>query len=203
MGDRCRDLADIVTVSVETNAVGAALQAGPFLLGAYGGNGSGVGLRSGCIGSYDFAEEVILLSGKKMFAPNSDREGKPYHLESCVLAFPFQVLALGMIHVPFGLLGIEPSWTVAKLWREERPLKLEDGYWCTYLQCEVAFGAVIGVRAGLNPAELLDFILGWAGIDICSDDQERKRRQLKEIADGIDQGKGALKLHEGPKEDKK
>jgi hypothetical protein len=34
----------------------------------------------------------------------------------------------------------------------------------------VGSGAFISQRAGFNPGELVDFILGWAGIDIFNDD---------------------------------
>jgi len=47
-----------------------------------------------------------------------------------------------------------------------------------YTQIEAVFGLGFTVRAGFNPGELLDFLLGWFGIDIYGDDLEA--RKLKE-----------------------
>jgi len=41
---------------------------------------------------------------------------------------------------------------------------------CTKIEGDVALGAV-GVRAGINPLEILDFLLGFFGFDIAHDDQ--------------------------------
>lgn len=45
-----------------------------------------------------------------------------------------------------------------------------EGLWFNWLQFEVALGFVVGVRAGLNLAEITDFVLGWTTLDICGDD---------------------------------
>jgi len=42
---------------------------------------------------------------------------------------------------------------------------LEDYFWI-----EAGAGAGIGVRVGFNVAEFLDFLLGWAAIDVLEDD---------------------------------
>ena len=39
-----------------------------------------------------------------------------------------------------------------------------------YTQLEVAGGILMSLRVGFNPGELLDFMLGWAGVDIYHDD---------------------------------
>lgn len=44
--------------------------------------------------------------------------------------------------------------------------------WFNWFQIEAALGIVVGVRAGFNPAEMLDFVLGWTTVDICHDDLE-------------------------------
>jgi hypothetical protein len=48
----------------------------------------------------------------------------------------------------------------------------------SFFQVDVAAGMYYTVRVGVNPAELLDFLLGWFGIDILRDDIEMER--LKE-----------------------
>lgn len=39
-----------------------------------------------------------------------------------------------------------------------------------FTEVEVAVDAPVGLRLGFNPGELLDFVLGWVGIDIYHDD---------------------------------
>jgi len=39
-------------------------------------------------------------------------------------------------------------------------------------QIEVGAGLILTLRAGLNPGELADFILGWIGLDLYDDDVE-------------------------------
>ena len=39
-----------------------------------------------------------------------------------------------------------------------------------YTEIEIAAAAWLGVRAGFNPGELVDFLLGWFGVDIYGDD---------------------------------
>ena len=39
-----------------------------------------------------------------------------------------------------------------------------------YTQIEVFAGAIPGLRAGFNPGELVDFLLGWTTLDIYNDD---------------------------------
>jgi hypothetical protein len=43
-----------------------------------------------------------------------------------------------------------------------------------YTQIELAAGLLGTARLGLNPGELLDFVLGWTTLDIFSDDIEHK-----------------------------
>lgn len=46
-----------------------------------------------------------------------------------------------------------------------------------YSQIEVVAGLLFTVRAGVNPGELLDFALGWVGIDIYGDDEWEERQK--------------------------
>ena len=45
-----------------------------------------------------------------------------------------------------------------------------------YTQMEVVVGLGGTLRLGFNPGELLDFILGWATIDIYNDDLEKQKK---------------------------
>ncbi len=49
--------------------------------------------------------------------------------------------------------------------------------WYYYTQCEVCLGVLRGVRLGVNPGELLDFLLGWTTLDTFNDDLEQMQRQ--------------------------
>ena len=44
-----------------------------------------------------------------------------------------------------------------------------------YTQCEAVIGIGLSVRLGLNPGELLDFLLGWMTFNIFNDDLERRK----------------------------
>jgi hypothetical protein len=46
--------------------------------------------------------------------------------------------------------------------------------WC---QLEVAGGIIVTLRFGVNPCEALDFLLGWASIDLLHDDLGRRPDQ--------------------------
>jgi hypothetical protein len=50
-----------------------------------------------------------------------------------------------------------------------------------YSQIEVVAAAGVSLRIGFNPGELLDFFLGWFGVDIYHDDLSKRtaRRLLK------------------------
>jgi hypothetical protein len=49
-------------------------------------------------------------------------------------------------------------------------VRSEDS-WSYYTNIEVAADALIGVRIGVNPGELLDFLLGIVSVDILHDDK--------------------------------
>ena len=54
-------------------------------------------------------------------------------------------------------------------------------YWT---QIEVTAGAGPSVRVGFNPGELVDFLVGWFGVDLYNDDiasAAHKNRQTKEV----------------------
>ena len=55
------------------------------------------------------------------------------------------------------------------LWRENNKSNLYQ------IDLTVALG--LSLRVGFNPAELLDFVLGWFGSDILDDDVGRKQAE--------------------------
>ena len=50
-----------------------------------------------------------------------------------------------------------------------------------YTQIEVSAGVAGGVKVGFNPGELLDFVLGWFGLDIFSDDAPYENPQIRAL----------------------
>ncbi len=58
------------------------------------------------------------------------------------------------------------------------PLEAGPAY---YTQIEVVVGLIPSVRAGFNPGELLDFFLGWFGVDIYDDDLSPRIRKVKRL----------------------
>ena len=51
-----------------------------------------------------------------------------------------------------------------------------------YTQVEAAAGLLLipSVRLGLNPGELIDFVLGWTTLDIFQDDLEAEKDKQEE-----------------------
>lgn len=55
-----------------------------------------------------------------------------------------------------------------------------------YTDIEVQVACGIGLRAGFNPGELLDFFLGWFGVDPFNDDLERRKQKVIEQGNAPD-----------------
>lgn len=139
----------MVTVAVEYPTVNAAVQLGPMMTAGLGGaDGKGFGLRSGAMGAYDTAEENILCLGRRAFVPTPlDRErGKGYEFDYLWLP------------------GLFPNAKAASV------AHATEGKWFNSWQFEAALGCVLGLRVGVNLAEILDSLLGWFCLDICDDD---------------------------------
>ena len=77
--------------------------------------------------------------------------------------------ALGLL----GLSGVFCNATNGVVWRQSIPY---------YTQVEVVLGLGSHLRLGLNPGELLDFVLGWTTIDIFGDDHEARKQRKKSEA---------------------
>jgi hypothetical protein len=56
-------------------------------------------------------------------------------------------------------------------WLEEHRMVLNPARY--YSQIEVVAAAGVSLRIGFNPGELLDFFLGWFGVDTYHDDPSR------------------------------
>lgn len=155
--DRGRDAADIFTIAAGMG-LGGRVRIGPVHPGVIYCLGD-IGLYAGdiveCSGgpcNHWATRESIGSSREQMYPrtfPASKRTGrlesKSYIAESS--------------SVPFITTEFEPF--------DSSYPSFPHPYWT---QCEVQFGLLVSVRSGLNPGELLDFVLGWTTIDIFGDD---------------------------------
>lgn len=150
MIDRGRDAADILTV-VGEQGIGVSAQAGPFLTGLGVFNDSH-GLRSGRLGECKASEFELLVLGMKSW----HLQGPPPRRKDFGA---MQFMGLGII---------TDHWLVGN-----KPLAPMTGNF------EVAAGVGIGLRLGFNVTELIDFFLGWFGVDVLGDDCETRNTKEK------------------------
>ena len=155
--DRGRDACDMVTLAAEAQTVNVSFQVSKGVLGYGLAYGPGVGLRSGTWGIFQSSEINAVLFGFKTLAPSAGDQER---------------------HKGY---DYSYSWNPWEHEEENFFGTYEEGEWFNAWQVEVAAGLGIGARAGVNLAEILDFILGWTTLDICKDDiQSLKRRNAVE-----------------------
>jgi hypothetical protein len=152
--DRGRDAADILTASFGAG-LGAKARVGPLQAGLLV-QGDVAGLRAGTLGRLSkpddgpflpLTSEVILLvvggEGLQTSDPLSGERGKDFIAGS----------VLPLIFLPES---------------HDRKKSVSVPSYFTQIEGVVALG--VSVRFGFNPGELVDFLLGWAGIDFYGDD---------------------------------
>jgi hypothetical protein len=186
LADRGRDALDIVTLQAGGLGLGATGRLGPFQTGLFVEVLSGCGLRGGGFRHPgDFVMSEFFTSG----------------LEGAVMnggGFTFQMLFMGVevFGADRGSSSVRErgkSFVTVNIGQENVPFfyrlyddlpdELNDGdNPAFYTQIELAGGALVSGRVGVNPGELLDFVLGWFGVDIYGDDvgMERGRREEPE-----------------------
>jgi len=156
MIDRGRDAADVVVLSVGCG-LGGRIRVGPVHAGLIGSIGS-LGLRGGRFGcsEVDDGEMDFTVISGEQFRPFGRRRGKDYNAQG---------------RIPFIVSDVETEWA---------------GFNPYFTQIEVQAGLLLVPRLGLNPGELLDFLLGWTTLDIFGDDvgfeslEERMIREIRE-----------------------
>ena len=171
--DRGRDAMDIVTVTAGWGA-GAKARVGPFHTGLFC-NQDQIGLRGGRLALFgtqtvpqlfDFDTLVIPVTffgpcfGFEWFEPDQVTEASRYKEFSSFYSIPFWGLPVRT--------GSDDD--------PAAPFKLNRHNLPYFTQIELAAGLGPTVRIGVNPGELLDFILGWVGIDIYDDDAKSLKR---------------------------
>ena len=162
--DRGRDAADVFTFAASP-AIGVRARFGPISSGLALHDTPSWGLAGGKVGvlehheskyGTDFPCFELLLFGYEEFRPRGIPKERDKGYSSYML---FMVNAEEMDH----RVVIPPFWT----------------------QIEITAGLFVGGKVGFNPGELLDFILGFAGIDIYDDDLERRKEKEKEAEEAI------------------
>lgn len=182
--DRSRDAADIVSFGVGAG-LGAKVRVGPLQTGLLAdvpiaGLRGGEFVQSEMIGGFtghplffptSFDLQCIAV-GVEMFADDSLRRNKDF-LVSNILDIPStyrDAFDTGTTNI-FTRDPIIPFF--------HRPAKKSGTSYYYYTQIEVVAGVLGSVRLGFNPGEIVDFLLGWAKIDVFDDDLNKKRPEVK------------------------
>lgn len=169
--DRGRDTADVFTLSVG-QGVGAKAKVCTISIGALWQRDLW-GLRGGTLGrlhkqegksfwssdpsELDTCEVYMLVGGiDKLNTPSAVAEQRHKHVDTYhyFILLPHTELIQGEFDYSYSLM------------------------------IDVVVGLGGSIRAGFNPGELLDFILGWTTIDIFDDDLERKKRKSNKPTEG-------------------
>jgi hypothetical protein len=147
--DRWNDAKDIFTVSGSIG-VGAKVRVGPVHFGPIVGQGT-AGLRNGEVAASNGGDDSEL---DMLFIPIE--RARP-------LVFSLDGTMVGQSRgKDYAVLGVIP-FVSTEGWNGSIPAHY-------YSQIEVVVGVGVMVRLGFNPGELLDFLLGWFGVDIYHDD---------------------------------
>jgi len=166
--DRGRDAADIVTLTVGLGA-GARARMGPLHAGLILFADVG-GLRGGNLVTYRPAHaghEIVgtVMADATIWSHENFFLG-PNFWGSLHRFKEFEARGLPLLS------GVQPALQVTEVEAESEPLV--HPY---YTQVEAVVALLGGVRAGVNPGEALDFLLGWFGIDIFNDDAEMRKAE--------------------------
>jgi len=193
--DRGRDAADVLTLTVGAG-VGAKARVGPVHAGL-GFFKDWAGLRGGeaaeiWSGSMDVVFPMLVPCGAplekygplKIFVMCFDMEILQVSPSAALRGKEFQAFSFIPFWVPVvaitANLGGNDDFSVAEgslhapADRASRDRIPKPWYYCTQIEAVAGLGG--SVRVGFNPGELLDFILGWALLDIFDDDIARKGR---------------------------
>jgi len=169
--DRGRDAADIFTATVGAG-VGAKARVGPLRAGLFL-NHDAFGLRGGTMVVSDNPFEMLeadfcLLYVEICEFTNLEARCKNY----CAHPLFSSEGHSEFLPAPYG--GIPFTTVLYEPRKEDVP---RSRYYHFYTQIEVAGGLIGTVRLGFNPGELVDFLLGWATVDIFRDDLEAKKQK--------------------------
>lgn len=156
--DRGRDAADVFTAAIGTGA-GVKIRVGPVQAGLMANNDL-EGLRCGRIGPLgsfgDYMDTVTPF-------PYKVSERSRYFLDK---EYPWRYPRYAFGDDYF--MGSDRGKNYAAV--SPFPFLSLAGQPEYYSQVEVVVAAFVSIRLGLNPGELLDFLLGWSTLDVYGDD---------------------------------
>ena len=163
MLDRGHDIADIMNVTLG-KGFGVSVHAGPAHVGLFGGNDN-VGIRGGTLRTKWHQESSLGWSGlfdPLIAFPGGDGISTGYEW----FRAPFDGSDIAELRGKiYEVEGISPFIMIPK---KKFPPDSNPAYYFTQLEASVGLG--LSIRIGLNPGELVDFMFGWFGTDIYSDD---------------------------------
>jgi len=174
MTNRGRDAKDIVTGMIGWGG-GAKARIGPANVGLFAAFDLS-GLRGGHCGpvSHDFApyDLTLTLCSLERFDSYLLEDAKARHKT---------FFSQGYLGLTVAGLGMEAYRKVGDAYHPKKVERLDflptdligQEILPYYTQVEIAMGVWRTLRLGFNPGELLDFVLGWTGIDIFNDDVEK------------------------------
>ena len=162
--NRCADAADVFTATVGLG-YGATARVGPFHTGL-GANFDFYGMEAGEVG--ELSEFYSVIKGGGWIAE-----------DDCTFFHGCSEINLGPRSVARGkAIAYHPS--DVPFWNPPPPESPNPARWT---QIEVAAGLLGGIRLGFNPGELLDFIMGFLGLDLYGDDLEGLPDDWAELAE--------------------
>lgn len=185
MVDRGRDAKDVVNLCIGYG-VGAKARVGPLHIGAVAHKEKG-GLRGGMVHwakeSYDHHVEIhLLLIGYDAFYPVKDPLNDVGTWSGAYGSFfpeiqPWQWRSAGARRKGYHTLHsiITPPGVYGGKGGDLNQIYSRAYY--SQIDCVIGFGP--SVRVGFNPGEFVDLLLGFFGVDIYSDDLERRRQKTE------------------------
>ena len=199
--NRLRDAGDIITVEFNTSAYGVSARVGPLKAGAYYKAPAGFsgGLRGGRIGRHHSAEFTALFFGADYFSelaladllPPATPQGQAKagkgaegeEQEGAKKAKKAAGPALVTVQRRKAFRARAPLGTLAPAHAKKNLLRSEDVFTVPayFSQVELSVGLFVGVKIGLNPGELLDFLLGWFTVDLYRDDAPYPDPRLEKL----------------------
>jgi hypothetical protein len=163
--NRGQDAADILTLTCGSGT-GLKGRVGPFHLGLLHAEDR-AGLRGGSVKKWDDCIDIVNV------VPIHYPDTGSYGPEVCT-AEDFEVIPSNKKKdrgKGYRARGTKPFFV-----REIRSTKWEDGqlFHPYFTQLEVVLGLGVSLRAGVNPGEAIDFLLGFINIDFFGDDLKRE-----------------------------
>lgn len=186
--DRGRDARDIVTATVGLG-VGAKIQCGPLNGGAianvdlYGLRGGAFYEFDGDVAPYSADVEMICFGAGRYKCLTSYAHGyRSNERNKSIPTWWFKSFEYTREYMQNGhkvTAHHRPCYIPFVRFPRSNP-KDKEHPWYYYTQIEAVVALGPSVRLGFNPGELVDFLLGWAYVDIYKDDLERRMTEIEQ-----------------------